>query len=72
MEIDVAPSAGERERDVLAVALARVGVEASGLPPGYASCWRRAGFAEAVEREPAPESAPYAPSPRSSRGATRA
>jgi hypothetical protein len=72
VEIDVTPSAGERDRHVLAAALARAGIEANGPPPGYASRWRRAGFAEAVEREAAPAPAPYAPSPRSSRGATRA
>ncbi|HEU0337452.1 MAG TPA: hypothetical protein VFR43_12895 [Gaiellaceae bacterium] len=70
MEIEVVPAVGERERAVLVAALTRAGVEPDGRPPAYASRWRRAGLAEALEREPARRA--YALSPRSSRGATRA
>jgi hypothetical protein len=70
VEIDIAPPAGERERAALAAALTRAGIEPDGRPPAYASRWRRAGLAEAVEREPA--LVRYALSPRKSRGAARA
>ena len=52
-----------------ALALVRVEVEAAHL--GYSSPWRLAALLEAVDREPTADER-YAPSPRSTRGATRA
>ena len=57
-----------------AAARAEVSLLSSRSPPGDA--WWRAGLAEAVDREPSapfrPPSYEAAPSPRSTRGATRA
>ncbi|HEY7729878.1 MAG TPA: hypothetical protein VH950_03150 [Gaiellaceae bacterium] len=70
MEIELVPAAEPVQQAAVAAALRAVrGDLDTGRSP-YVSCWRRRGLAEAVERdEPEPG---YAPSPRSSRGATRA
>ena len=50
-------------------ALERTGVRVDVVPAFYESAWRAAGLKDAVE-EDEPEG--YAPSPRKTRGATRA
>ena len=50
-------------------ALARLGA-GDELPPGYRSAWKRAGLADRSDGTTVAER--YAPSPRSTRGATRA
>ena len=50
-------------------ALERAGVRLDGQPEAYRSAWRRAALREGTDDEPVPR---YAPSPRSTRGATRA
>ena len=52
-------------------ALALVPLELETVHLGYSSQWRLAALVEAVDREPGAE-ARYAPSPRSTRGATLA
>lgn len=52
-------------------ALALVPLELETVHVGYSSRWRLAGLVEAVDLDPGAE-APYAPSPRSTRGATLA
>jgi hypothetical protein len=63
------PPLGERERQALSEALARVGARANRGPSAYDSAWRAAGLREAAELD---EPDDYALSPRSTRGATRA
>lgn len=50
-------------------ALERAGVRIELTPSEYESAWRATGLREGVEGEEAED---YAPSPRSTRGATRA
>lgn len=74
MAFEVVPYLTASESDAIRTALAEAGVRPDEPPVGYTSAWRRAAVAEAVEDElerslPA---AGYAPSPRSTRGATRA
>jgi hypothetical protein len=76
MELELVPppdDAAGRRAVVRAVADAGVALEPR---PGDASDWWHAGLAEAVDREPSapfrPPSYEAAPSPRSTRGATRA
>ena len=52
-------------------ALALVPLDLEVVHLGYSSQWRLAALVEAVDREPSAE-ARYAPSPRSTRGATLA
>lgn len=50
-------------------ALERAGVRIDVVPAAYSSAWRAAGLRDVLEVE---EPEDYAPSPRSTRGATRA
>ena len=68
MGVEVVPPLGEAELRALSYALERVGVRSDGQPEAYRSAWRRAALREATANEPRR----YAPSPRSTRGATRA
>jgi hypothetical protein len=70
--VEIAPPLPEAERNALSHALERAGVRLDGLPEAYASPWRRAAAREAVDNQPARAQSRYAPSPRSTRGATRA
>ncbi len=69
MEIVAHPPLATSEREALERALERAGIRSAG-PVAYTSPWRNAGLLEAVDADEEP--APYAPSPRSTRGATRA
>ena len=69
MGIEVAPPLREAELRALSYALERAGVRSDGQPESYRSAWRRTALREATDNEPVPR---YAPSPRSTRGATRA
>ena len=71
MGIDVVPPLGPAEQQVVTIGLARAGMRLDGVHVAYASAWRRAAAREAVDSTP-PAPARYAPSPRSTRGATRA
>jgi hypothetical protein len=70
MELETVPPVPPSEQEALREALARAGVDLDGGPGGYRCAWRRAGLAEATGY--ADESDGYTPSPRSTRGATRA
>lgn len=50
-------------------ALKQAGVRIEAMPGAYESAWRAAGLRDGVESDEAED---YAPSPRSTRGATRA
>ena len=63
------PPLATSEREALELALTLTGIRSAG-PTAYASPWRNEGLLEAVDADE--ESTPYAPSPRSTRGATRA
>jgi hypothetical protein len=69
MAIEVVPAVSEGESAALHRALATLGVHLDGQPEAYRSAWRRTALREATDNEPVPR---YAPSPRSTRGATRA
>jgi hypothetical protein len=69
MAIEVVPPVPESESAALHRALATLGVRLDGQPEAYRSAWRRTALREATDNEPVPR---YAPSPRSTRGATRA
>ena len=69
MEIVVVPRVAAAQTRALAAVLEEAGIR----PPhgyGYESAWRRSALCEAVERCEREDA--YAPSPRSTRGATRA
>ena len=67
MRIELRPEAGPDADEAVLRALANEALrERAGAAP-YLSDWRRAALAEGVDRDPG-----YAPSPRRSRGATRA
>jgi hypothetical protein len=70
--VEIAPPLTEAGRRALGHALERAGVRLDGLPAIYTSPWRRTAAREAVDNQPPRPSARYAPSPRSTRGATRA
>jgi hypothetical protein len=74
MEIVLLPDPGDDVNAAVVAALAREGVDLGDEPPAYRSPWRKAGFAEGVERAPSTAVRPdyNAFSPRSTRGATRA
>jgi hypothetical protein len=67
--LEVDPPVADAEREALVVALRRVGVGLERRSPSHDSAWRQAAAREAVDPEPGER---YAPSPRSTRGATRA
>jgi hypothetical protein len=72
--IEITPELGAGEQEALGMALERAGVSLEARPRGHGSAWRRAAAREAVDNEPvaAASKLPYARSPRSTRGATRA
>lgn len=70
MGLDLDPADG-RAQAALDHALSLASIELDPGFPGYASPWRVAALAESVERDPRADES-YAPSPRSTRGATRA
>ncbi len=70
MALEVRPPLPESQLAALRTALARAGVGIVADSDFLASAWWRAAVREAVDREP--NAARYAPSRRSTRGATRA
>jgi hypothetical protein len=70
MALQITPQLRDPERRAVGHALERAGIRLDGRPETYASAWWRTAALEAVDNTPAP--ARYAPSPRSTRGATRA
>jgi hypothetical protein len=66
VEIELLPEPDAAAREAAFRAVAAVTRAEQLAAAGYGSDWRRAALAEGVERDPG-----YAPSPRSSRGATR-
>ena len=75
MAFDVQPSVGDSELAAIRAAFERVGLPLDTRPAAYTSNWRRAALEEAFDDEPEPvrpEPVRYAPSPRRTRGATRA
>lgn len=69
MDIEVVPPVAAPGQRALTEALERAGVTTDGAPSEYESAWRTAGLHEAAGLD---EPEDYAPSPRSTRGATRA
>lgn len=69
MDVRTDPPLDESEQRALIGALERAGVPVDGAPEQYRSAWRAAGLRDALEPD---EAESYAPSPRSTRGATRA
>ncbi len=74
MRLEIVPALPEPARRALVLALARAGLRLDGAPEAYSSAWRRAAVLDAVESWalPEPRLGSYAPSPRRTRGATRA
>jgi hypothetical protein len=70
MALQVTPPLPDAERQAVGHALERAGIWLDARPAAYASPWWRTAALEAVDNAPVP--ARYAPSPRSTRGATRA
>jgi hypothetical protein len=70
MPIEVLPPISVSERAALDRALVRAGIRVEAASEALSSPWLRKGVSEAVDRQP--PVARYAPSPRSTRGATRA
>jgi hypothetical protein len=70
MELRLVPTADRDVADAVATAVSRAGLEPVDTPDAYASPWRVTALAESVDRESV--EAAYVPSPRSTRGATRA
>ncbi len=70
MELEAIPTLSEHGLALVGRALASARAGFAATNSGYDSAWRRAAAREAVDRQPAVVR--YAPSPRSTRGATRA
>lgn len=70
MDLDVHPPVTSEEREALARALERSGIDLDAAPAAYEAPWRLAGLVEATTRDD--EDGGYALSPRRTRGATRA
>jgi hypothetical protein len=70
MPLEVQPPLPEAERRALRDALARSGIRIDSVSEAFTAAWFRAAVREAVDRSPA--AGRYAPSPRRTRGATRA
>jgi hypothetical protein len=70
VELETTPALSEPESTVLRRAIESVQAGFVTSHPGYESAWRKTATREAADRLPAV--ARYAPSPRSTRGATRA
>jgi len=68
--LQVVPRPSEDKVAAIEHALGLAGVRPVEVQPASLSAWRRAAAREAVENPPAPRF--YAPSPRKTRGATRA
>jgi hypothetical protein len=66
----IRPPLPEPARSAVGRALAEAGLTMDGAPDGYARQWWRTGVREAVDA--GSSAAPYARSPRRTRGATRA
>ena len=69
MSLEVVPPVSGGESAALRRGLTTLGVRLDGQPEPYRNPWRRTALREATDNEPVPR---YAPSPRSTRGATRA
>ncbi len=69
MDVEAVPSLDGPGKEAVIEALGRAGVRVEVAPAAYASAWRAAGLRDGVEGDDAEG---YAPSPRSTRGATRA
>lgn len=69
MDIEAVPPLAAPGQRALIEALERAGVRLDPAPAAYESAWRAAGLRDVVEAD---ELEDYAPSPRSTRGATRA
>lgn len=69
MDIEAVPPVDSSGQRAVIEALERAGVRVEVAPVAYESAWRAAGVREVVEVD---ELEDYAPSPRSTRGATRA
>jgi hypothetical protein len=75
VDFDAVPPLTAPESEAIRDVLSRVGVQLEPARVPYDSAWRQAGVAEAtddVEHASPAALPPYAPSPRSTRGATRA
>jgi hypothetical protein len=70
MPLEVVPPLPVEQQLAVSAALEQAGVRLDGLPDAYRNAWRRRAAREAVENQP--EGVRYTPSPRSTRGATRA
>jgi hypothetical protein len=70
VDLEAVPPIPPTELELLEAALARAGVDLDARPGAYESAWRRAGIAEAAGHADGDDG--YTPSPRSTRGATRA
>jgi hypothetical protein len=70
VDLEAVPPIPPTELGLLESALAQAGVDLDATPGVYESAWRQAGLAEATGH--ADEDGGYTPSPRSTRGATRA
>jgi hypothetical protein len=69
VDIEAVPPVDSSGQRAVIEALERAGVRVEVAPAAYESAWRAVGLSEAVDGE---EPEAYAPSPRSTRGATRA
>jgi hypothetical protein len=70
VHLDVDPPLEEEHVAAIGRALAEAGIRLDELPEPYLGEWRRTAACEAVDSEHSPVD--QAPSPRSTRGATRA
>jgi hypothetical protein len=70
VKLVVVPTVTASELAAVEHALADAGIRLGDVPETYVSPWSRAAVREAVDNEP--RTSRYAPSPRSTRGATRA
>jgi hypothetical protein len=70
MALEIRPPLGDGELKAIQTALARAGLRLAEEPAAYAAGWRRAALREAVDDKS--ERVRYTPSPRRTRGATRA
>lgn len=71
VELEFVPSPRSGEAEAVLAALDEAGIASDLAPTGRDNAWRAAALAEAVDRDPRDVDG-YAPSPRSTRGATRA
>ena len=69
MDVEAVPPVDESEKRAVIEALEHVGIRVEVTPAAYDSAWRAAGQRDGAEGDDAEG---YTPSPRSTRGATRA